>query len=312
MGIHKSHLWTNLQSPGPANKGAEREKLHVEDSVSVDVDDLGVSLLSDPLLIRPIKVYVSVQPQGWFMPVDEVYKGLEAYVGHIILVPEAERRGVGREDPGLGTADKAPATDSDRECPRPAAHVALGILVGTARVKRRPREPREYHTAAFALRLHNPTVKRRAATGVLGAFGAWIVVSKHVVETATEKGDDVFEVIERQVPAGNHRFDSPGIGGKVRTVQHPLHLVADAEDLHVYLPVTLQSIPFFAGDPRSSTRTVTGPRHRVGPGGPDAGYDSLPLGARTNIMHPATIRRNLSMRRIRRRYEPWQDQRPRS
>jgi hypothetical protein len=42
------------------NKGAEREKSHIEDSVTVDVDDLGVSLLSDPLLIRPIKVYVSV------------------------------------------------------------------------------------------------------------------------------------------------------------------------------------------------------------------------------------------------------------
>jgi hypothetical protein len=66
------------------------------------------------------------------MPVDEVYKGLKAYMGHIILIPEAERRRVGREDPGLGTADKAPATDSDRERPRPAAHVALGILVGTA------------------------------------------------------------------------------------------------------------------------------------------------------------------------------------
>ena len=36
----------NLQSPGPANKGPVREKLHVEDSVAVDVDDLGVSFLS--------------------------------------------------------------------------------------------------------------------------------------------------------------------------------------------------------------------------------------------------------------------------
>src|SRR5919112_3937683 len=231
---------TNLQSLGLANKGAEREKLHVEDSVAVDVDDLGASLLSDPLLIRPIKVYVSVQPQGWCVPVDEVYKALEAYVGNIILVPKTERRGVGSEDRGLRTADEAPATDSDRERPRPAAHVTLGILVGTARVKGRPGEPSEYHTA---LRLHNPTVKRRAATGV---FGAWIVVSKHVVDRDTEKGDDVFEVIERQVPAGDHRLDAPGIGGEVRTVQHPLHPVADAEYLHVYIPDTLQSIPFFA------------------------------------------------------------------
>jgi hypothetical protein len=244
---------TNLQSLGFANKGAEREKLHVEDSVAVDVDDLGASLLSDPLLIRPIKVYVSVQPQGWCVPVDEVYKALEAYVGNIILVPEAERRGVGSEDRGLRTADEAPATDSDRERPRPAAHVTLGILVGTARVKGRPGEPSEYHTAVFALRLHNPTVKRRAATGVFGAFGAWIVVSQHVVDRDTEKGDDVFEVIERQVPARDYRLDAPGIGGQVRTVQHPLHSVADAEYLHVYIPDTLQSIPFFAGDPRSST-----------------------------------------------------------
>jgi hypothetical protein len=235
---------TNLQSLGFANKGAEREKLHVEDSVAVDVDDLGASLLSDPLLIRPIKVYVSVQPQGWCVPVDEVYKALEAYVGNIILVPEAERRGVGSEDRGLRTADEAPATDSDRERPRPAAHVTLGILVGTARVKGRPGEPSEYHTA---LRLHNPPVKRRAATGVFGAFGAWIVVSKHVVDRDTEKGDDVFEVIERQVPARDYRLDAPGIGGQVRTVQHPLHSVADAEYLHVYIPDTLQSIPFSQG-----------------------------------------------------------------
>src|SRR5919109_2669671 len=52
-----------IYSPPVLSTRAEREKLHVEDSVAVDVDDLGVSLLSDPLLIRPIKVYVSVQPQ---------------------------------------------------------------------------------------------------------------------------------------------------------------------------------------------------------------------------------------------------------
>src|SRR5688572_8557289 len=109
--------------------------LHIEDSVAVDVDDPGVSSPLDPLLIRPIKVYVSVQPKGWFVPVDEVDKRLEAHVGHILLVSEAERRGVRRKDAGLGTADDVSATDSDRERLRPAAHVALGILVGTAGVK---------------------------------------------------------------------------------------------------------------------------------------------------------------------------------
>src|SRR5215212_1017836 len=313
MGIHKSHLWTNLQSPGPANKGAEQEKLHVEDSVAVDVDDLGVSLLLDPLLIRPIKVYMSVQPQGRLVPVDEVKEGFEAHVGHILLVPEAERRGVGREDPGLGTADEATATDPDRERPRPAAHVALRILVGAARVNRRPREPRKHHSAAFALRLHNPSVQRRAATRVLRAFGVGIVVSKYVVDRDAEKGDDVLEVIERQVPAGDHRLDAPGIGVQVWTVQHPLHPVADAEYLHVCIPVTSQSIPFFAGDARSSTRTVAAPAP-CGDTRPGCGPRSnpLPLPARTNIMRPATTRRNLSMRRTRRRFEPWQDRRRRS
>src|SRR5215212_12171892 len=133
---------TNLQSLGFANKGAEREKLHVEDSVAVDIDDLGASLLSDPLLIRPVEVYVAVQPQGRFVPVDKVHKRLEADVGHILLVPEAVRRGVGREDPGLRKADETPAADPDREGTRPAAHLPLGILVGTARVERRPGEPR--------------------------------------------------------------------------------------------------------------------------------------------------------------------------
>ena len=122
----------NLQSPGPANKGPVREKLHVEDSVAVDVDDLGVSFLSDPLLIRPIEMHVPVQPQGRMVPVDEVEERFEAYVGHILLVPETERRGVGGEDAWLRTADEAPVTDPDRERPRPAAHLTLGILVGTA------------------------------------------------------------------------------------------------------------------------------------------------------------------------------------
>ncbi len=220
--------------------------------MAVDVDDLGLSLPSDPFLIRPIKVYVSVSPQGWLMPVDEVHKRLEANMGNILLVPEAERRGVGREDPGLGTADEAPATDPDRERPRPAAHVSLGILIGTAGVKRRSGETREYNTAAF--HLHDLTVKRRAATRELGTFWARIVVSKQVVDRDPEESDDVFEVIERQVTAGDHRLDAPGIGVQVRTVQHRLDPVADAEDFHVYLPVTLQSILFFAGDPRSSTR----------------------------------------------------------
>src|SRR5215210_2286879 len=39
---------------------ARSEKLHLEDSVAVDVDDLGRSSLCDPLLIRPVKVDVSV------------------------------------------------------------------------------------------------------------------------------------------------------------------------------------------------------------------------------------------------------------
>jgi hypothetical protein len=220
--------------------------------VTVDVDDLGVSLLPDPLLIRPIKVNVSMQPQGWFMPVDEVHKGFETYVCHILLVPEAEWGGVGREDPGPGTANEAPATDSGRKRPRPTAHVALGILVGTAGVKRRPGESRDRQTAAF--HLHDPTVERRAATGVLGAFWAWIVVPKHVVDRDPEERDDVFEVIERQVAAGDHRLDTPGIGGQVRAVQHRLHPVADAEYLQVNTPVTLQSIPLSVGNARISTR----------------------------------------------------------
>src|ERR687896_1049029 len=193
------------------------------------------------------------------VPVDEVKEGFEAHVGHILLVPEAERRGVGNEDCGLRSADEGSATDPDRERPRPAAHVALGILVGAARVNRRPREPRKHHPAAFALRLHNPSIQRCAPPGVLVAIGAWVVVTKHVVDRDAEKGDDVFEVIERQVPAGDHRLDAPGIGGQVRTVQHPLYPVADAEYLHVYIPVTLQSIPFFDGVPRSSKRTVAVP-----------------------------------------------------
>ena len=59
--------------------------------------------------------------------------------------------------------------------------------------KGRPGESREHHTAASGL--HNPTVERRHRG--IPAFGAWIVVTKHVVDGDAEKGDDVFEIIER-------------------------------------------------------------------------------------------------------------------
>jgi hypothetical protein len=207
--------------------------------VAVDVDYFGRSLLYDTLLVRAVEVHVPVQPEGRLVPVDEIHERPEADVGHILRIAEAERRRVSDEDPGFRTADEAPATDPDRERPDPAAHLALRVLVGTARVKGRTGEPGEHH-AAFLL--HDPPVERCAAARVLGALRAGVVVPEDVVDGDAEKGDDVLEVIEGQIPAGDHRFDPSRIRGQIRAVEHWLHLVADAEYLHEQLPITPQSI----------------------------------------------------------------------
>jgi hypothetical protein len=68
-----------------------------------DVYYLGFSPCDDPLLVRPVQVHVPVQPQGRLVAVYEVNERLEAYMGVVLAVPEAERRGVGHEYPRLET-----------------------------------------------------------------------------------------------------------------------------------------------------------------------------------------------------------------
>src|SRR5215203_6140539 len=64
-----------IYSPlAPPTRARDNLHLHFEDAVAVDVDDLGRSLLYDPFLIRSVKVYVPVQPQGRLVRVDEIHK----------------------------------------------------------------------------------------------------------------------------------------------------------------------------------------------------------------------------------------------
>ena len=63
--------------------------------MTVDVDDLGFSLLYDPFLVRPIKVYVAVQPERGLVPVDEVNERSEADVGHVLRIARGRKAGSG-------------------------------------------------------------------------------------------------------------------------------------------------------------------------------------------------------------------------
>src|SRR5215203_5939089 len=141
------------------------------------------------------------------------------------------------------TKDLKPTWATSFWSPRPKG----GEWVTKIRGFGRPTRPRHriLTESAFALRINYPSVERCAAAGVLRTIRAGIVVSEHVVERDAEKGDDVLEVIEGQVPAGDHRLDASGIGGQVRAVEHRLHPVADAEYLDTSKPITLQSIRSF-------------------------------------------------------------------
>src|SRR5919107_377320 len=68
---------------------------HFDDPVPEDVDDLGLTPANYPLALWSVEVNVPVQPQGWLVAVYEPDEGLEAYVGLVLGVAEAERRGEG-------------------------------------------------------------------------------------------------------------------------------------------------------------------------------------------------------------------------
>src|SRR3712207_9348293 len=105
-----------------------------------------------------------------------------------------------------------------REGSGPAAHLALGVLVRSSRVEARPRESRERHAAC----VHDPAVERGAALRALGAIGCGVVVAEHVVDRRTEKGDYVFQVVERKVAAGDYGLYPPRVRSEVRPVEHRL------------------------------------------------------------------------------------------
>src|SRR5215204_6459621 len=123
--------------------------LHLDDPVSEDVHDLGLTPAHHPLALRPVEMDVSVQPQGGLVAVYEPEEGLEAYVGLILGVAEAERRGVGDEYARYRTSGEPAPQDAGRERLGPAAHLALRVLVRAARVQSGAGEPGKNHSVRF-------------------------------------------------------------------------------------------------------------------------------------------------------------------
>src|SRR3712207_3026252 len=99
--------------PRPATSRVA-EVLHFQDPVPVDVHDLGTTPARNPLHLRPVEVHVPVQPQGGLVTVYEPQERLESYVGGVLVVPEAEGRGVGDEDLRIRTSEEAAAQNPRR------------------------------------------------------------------------------------------------------------------------------------------------------------------------------------------------------
>src|SRR5215208_6710984 len=208
--------------------------LYLDDPVPEHVDDLGLTPAHYPLAFRPVEMDVSVQPQGGLVAVYEPEEGLEAYVGLVLGVAEAERRGVGDEYTRCRPSGEPAPQDAGRERPGPAAHLALRVLVRAARVQSGAGEPGKNHSVRF----YDPAVERRATRGVFRAVGGGVVVAENVVDRHAEEGDDVVKVVERQVAAGDHSLHSSSVRSEARPVEHRLHPVADAQDLHVRRSIT--------------------------------------------------------------------------
>ncbi len=204
-----------------------------EDLVPEHVEHLGVSSRDYALLVRTVEVDVPVQPQLRPVTVHHPDEGLEPDVGVVFRVPETEWRRVGDEDAGFLPPEETAPSYPGGEGARPAAHLALRVLVGAAGVQARPGEPSQQDAIALLiLHLHDPAVQRRASAGVLGAGGIWVVVAEDVVDGDAEEGDQVLQVGEGKVAAGDHSFDVPGVGVEARSLEYRLHPVADAQDLH--------------------------------------------------------------------------------
>src|SRR5918994_2554231 len=210
-----------------------RKVLHLDDPVPEDVYDLGSAPVRDPLLVGSVQVLVPVQPQGGLVAVYEVQERLEADVGLVLGVAEAEGRGVGDEDLRSLSPGEPATQDPHRERPGPEAHLALRVLVGAAGVETRAGEPGNHDPAGFAFYIHDPAVERGAAFGVLGGVGVGVVVAQDVVDRDAEEGDDVLQVVEGKITAGDHGLHPLRVGVEARPVEHRLHPVADAQELHV-------------------------------------------------------------------------------
>src|SRR5919107_4003405 len=207
---------------------------HFDDPVPEHVDYLGLTPAHYPLALRPVEVNVPVQPQGGLVAVYKPEEGLEAYVGLVLGVAEAERRGVGDEYARCRTSGEHAPQDAGRERPGPAAHLALRVLVRAARVQSGAGEPGENHSGGF----YDPAVEWRAARRVFRPVGRGVVVAENVIDGHAEEGDDVVKVVERQVAAGTHGLHLSSVRREARPVEHRLNPVADAQDLHVRRSIT--------------------------------------------------------------------------
>ena len=146
----------------------------------------------------------------------------------VFAVPEPERRRVGNED----LRDRFPKnlrrrTFADRDLAR--RRICRPVYwLGPKEYAAEPERPAT---------VTPPTSSTSPSSGVQPPGcslppGAGVVVAEHVVDRHAEKRNDVLQVSERQVAAGDDGFNARRVIIQARTVEQLLHPVADAEDLH--------------------------------------------------------------------------------
>ena len=171
---------------------------HLDDPVPEDVDDLGLTPAHYPLALRPAEVNVPVQPQGGLVAVYEPEEGLEAYVGLVLGVAEAERRGVGDEY----TRYRRPASLRHRmraESALARRRIWRSVYwFGPPEYSREPESPARTTPSPSTIRPSSGGNPR--GTRAVGE-GSWL---PRTVDRHAEEGDDVVQVVERQVAAGDH------------------------------------------------------------------------------------------------------------
>lgn len=168
---------------------------------------------------------------------DEAHKRGEPDVRSVLRLGKTERRRVGDEDVELASLVHASQPEVDLELQRTAAHLRLGVLVGSIPVAQAAAQSGD--TEAELIRNMSVDVdaalgteyRRLAAVGHPGQVNrlkACVVVARDIQERNVQLADQVLEVVERQVAAGEYQV---GLDRRQPVaVQAFVDFVGDGED----------------------------------------------------------------------------------